>query len=489
MDKQGLPSRNVTEGMHNAARRVFLHALGLDNDEIHRPLLGVVSAWDSASESSDAPLGLAEFVEEGVWSGGCVPRRFATVADGPAFDPGDGRVVRASLVTREIVADSIELLVRGHAYDGLVVAAASENALVGAMLAMCRLDIPGVLVPVVAPAVAADEYSAGIAMVAEVLGLAPAGACRVETLAQQQDVARRAGSAAADMVRRRASARDLVTAAKLEAAAIVLSGVGAAPDALIHLAAVASECGVPFTVEQAVTRTRHVPRLYESALSAARSFDELLSELAESGVLSEDGATGAPRSQGGSPGSAVHWVKGTLAPDGALVVQPVASPECVVAACRVFETEQDACAAIARGDCEAASALIVRGQGAAGAPGMRRLNDLADALAAWRGALVLTDGRLPRLASHWAITAVSPEGAFEGPLALVCDGDQIRVDVKAGVVDLLVDDATLAARSPVPFARAMTSSGRKYAALVGAPGSGAVTHPGARQEVFSYFRS
>lgn len=371
-----LPSRHVTEGMSNALNRIYFHAMGLTREDLTGPLVGVATAWDGAAAVGELPLRVARAAEDGVWAGGATPRQFATVADGganPRLPTGatvaDGkladRCLHAGLLTRELVADSVELTVRGHSYDALVGVAAAPLALAGLMLAMCRLDIPSVLVPVVSD----DPDAVALAEIAEALGLAPpgateAGATVAGVLAAATDAGRALGG--------RGTARATVTAEALLAAARQCD-----PRLAIHLAALAVECGVELSLGELV-------------------------------------------------GSA-HWVRGGLAPDGALRTGPATA---AAGRARVFDDERAACVRLDAEGWPAGSVLVVRGQGPVGGPAMPVLDLVAAAIARVDtpdDALLVTDGRAPALDGVTCVSAVGPEAAVGGPLATLRDGDAVTL--------------------------------------------------------------
>jgi dihydroxyacid dehydratase/phosphogluconate dehydratase len=404
-DKARLPSRHVTEGIFAAPQRAFYYAMGLEAEDIHRPLVGVATAWDGASGAADVPFAVAEAVEAGVSMGGATPRKFATVAD----DAGAGGESGRLLISRELVADSVELTVRGHSYDAIVGIGSSSLGIAGLIMGACRLDIPAVIVPVVSDALGSEGDAFAMARAAEALGLTPPG-----TDASPAS-ARAAGTRLAELIGAARSARSIVTAEGLRAAA-------ADPSVAIHLAAIASECGIDLD-------------------------------------LSDFGT----------------WVSGSLAPEGALV-EGFASA--VRGRAAVFDDEASACAWLER-DPALGTIVVVRFQGPAGAPGMRRLDDLARLVKP--GAVVVTDGRMPRVDGVVTVSAVGPEAAAGGPLSQLRDGDAVALD---GTLDVTTsfDGRTPAA----PPARALPRTWSKYSKTVGPARGGAVTHPGARGERMRY---
>lgn len=415
LDKSRLPSRHVTEGTHAAPQRAFYYALGLDAEDIHRPLVGVVGAWDGASAAADAPLLIAEAVETGVTAGGMTPRRFATIAGGPPF------------IARELVADTVELTMRGHGYDALAGVAASPGAIAGLLLAACRLDVPAAVVPLVSPVVGGDVDARALAAAARALGVAGEPA-EGDTPAGLAAAGRAAGRLVTERVRAGQAPRALVTAATLREAARAVVAAGAAGDLLAHLVALAHEAGVATTLP---------------ALATA---------------------------------AGLGWAAGTLAPAGALVTGASGAIE---ARARVFDDEPAAHAWLRREGWPEGVALAIRFQGPRGGPGLPRLS--APPAAAPPGALLITDGGAPPLAGVTTIALAAPEAAAGGPLAALRDGDRVRFDGASRIDALDAEGAPTA-----PPRRALPRCWEKYVLAVGSAHDGAVTHPGAAGERVRY---
>jgi dihydroxyacid dehydratase/phosphogluconate dehydratase len=433
-----LPSRRVTVGMHNALNRIYFHAMGLTRDDLDgRPMVGVGTAWHGAAAAGDLPLQAASAAEEGVWSGGATPRQFATIAE---VDGGAG-TLHPGLVTREIVADSVELTVRGHAYDALVGIGATPLSLAGLMLAMCRLDVPAVLVPLVGDGFGGDDQGRALALVAETLELALPPTAAADTVAAGMDAARAAGAAIAARLASGVTPRTLVTRTALLQAAARLGERDADPALVLHLAALAAECGVALSLGD-----------------AARAMGE---------------AVGGPA-----------WVAGTLAPDGALLRGPAVSAG---GRAQVFDGQEGACAWLERDGWPTDRVLVVRHQGPVGSPGMATLDALAQTVArtgAPAGAVLITDGLVPPIHGVTCVMAAGPEAAAGGPLALIRDGDAIAVDPGQGTAD--VADLTGRIAPVLPPPRPLGPVLEKYRRTVGPAAGGAMTHPGAAAEVVRY---
>lgn len=443
-DKSRLPSRHVTEGMEAAASRSFMYGLGLDDAGLRQPIVGVAAAWNGAAPGGDAPQSIAAALERGVWAGGGTPRKFAVIADGAVHRGG---VVAPSLLTRELVADSIELTMRGHSYDALAVVADSETALAGAMMTACRLDVPAVVFPALSPGSRPRAADRAMARVAETLGLAPAGAAEAEG---DEAVAHACGVDLMDRMATDRRPRGLVDEEALLRAAAALGFEGAEAELLVHLVALAGECGCAVG----------------------------MAGLCEAMAAAPDASVGRP----GPP----IWMGGTLAPEGALGI-PAGGAAALELPARVFDGEAAAVDGLEADPMAAGTALVVRGVGPAGGPGMPGLESLRAVLE--RGAplddcVLISDGRAPAVEWLPRVSIVAPEAILEGPLARLGDGDLVSCDFGAGSID-----AAPAAGGrdfePVAPGRAGAAAA-KYARLVGPARHGATTQGGAAVERVRY---
>lgn len=430
-DKSTLPSRHNTVGIEMASQRMQYYGMGLKAEDLQQPIVGVVSAWDGSMPAGDAPLEVAAAAEGGVWSGGATPRQFATVADGGSTE--------GLLASRELVADGVELTVRGHCYDALVGIATSELGITGLMMVAARLDLPSAIVPLVGPEWSSGAGDEAMARAAEELGFALPAA--------EHDGAPALGTAGGREVTDRlaagAGARSLVSIESLTAAAAAALAAGGGADPLLHLVALAHECGVPLDLEELVARLNRAP--------------------------------------------ALAFLRGSLAPEGALWSAPESAPPRRQGTARVFDEEAAAAEWVASGAWQEGTILVVRGQGPRGGPAMPKLGLLTEALsggAVPAGALLVTDGRFQRPDDVAAVTAVTPEAAAGGPLARLRDGDPVEVDAEAGLLDGGTDGSPGA--EPPPLSPQASRVLDKYVQMVGPAVAGAVTHPGAAGERVRY---
>ncbi len=425
--ERGLPSRYVTEGLNTALNRIYFHAMGLGQEDLERPIVGVAAAWDGASASGSVPLRGASRAQGGVWAAGGMPRQFATISDD---------VAEASLVGRELIADSVELTVRGHSYDALLGVTSSAAGMAGLLMVMCRLDVPARLAPLTGPALESGPDALALAAAARELGLAGPAEGAAAGLEALIDSAHGAGAAVVEALDAGRTARSGVTPDSLRRAAAAIAAHGGNPDLLLDLLAIASECGVE--VE---------PSELAAAMDAA----------ADRRVL---------------------WCHGSLAPEGALVVAG-AEPPAVEASVRVFE-HPDAALALLDGGWPAHIAIVVRGQGPEGGPGLPRLDRLCDRLAGLEpppGSALISDGRLRPLPGVLCVSCLGPESARGGALAALRDGDRFVFAPPALELDAEASGPP-APRPPVIDSPRL----EKYAAVVGPAAKGALTHPGARAE-------
>lgn len=475
VDKSQLPSRHVTEGMANALHRIYYHAMGLDAESIHRPMVGVAAVWGDSLPSRDAPLEAARNAERGVWANGAVPRTFATIVDGdhegrPLIRPRAG-----SLVDREIVADSVELTVRGHSYDAVVGIAPTAAGIMGLLMAMCRLDVPAAVLPLVDPAFGLDDDAVAAAMVCESLGFTPTGANPVLG-ADLSTTAAEVGAVAARRLRKGLPARQLITSQSLDESARVLGAASASPHLLVDLVAVAAEAGVVWTLEDGVRAMRGVEGLVDAPRDLTGA-DTLL----EARVLSPDRSAPAQDPSTGNPGPpTVGTLAGSLC--GSALVR--ARPGLVSGTARVFASEDNACAALSDDEWgDRPVVLVVRGQGPVGAPGMRRLDRLARLTVATGHpeiVALVSDGRVPNVPGVATVSAVEPEAALDGPLSTIADGDRVTLDVTTGRLD--VEPGSSRRASVEVYKHSHSAVLAKYIRFVGTARTGAMTHPGAAGE-------
>ena len=566
IDKSKLPSRHATEGPERAPHRAFYYAMGLTDKEIHQPFVGVASTWNETAPCNITLRRQAQAVKRGVTFAGGTPREFTTitVTDGIAMGH---QGMKASLVSREAIADTVELCVRGHAYDGLVGIAGCDKSLPAMMMAMLRLNVPGVFiyggsilpgkfkgrdVTVQDVFEAVGRHSAGemdddelgalervacpsggscggqftantMACVAEAIGLAlPNSTAMPAPYESRDEYADAAGRAVMRMIGEGLRPRDIVTREALENAATVVAASGGSTNAGLHLPAMANEAGIAFSlhdVAEIFKRTPYIADLKPGGRYVARDLYEaggvsvIVKALLDGGFLHGDcmtvtgktiaenlagfefpdhqdvvRRTGAPI----TPTGGVVGLRGTLAPEGAIVKVAGMDKLTHRGPARVFDCEEDAFAAVERRDYKEGDVLVIRYEGPRGGPGMREMLATTAALygqGAGDKVALVTDGRFSGATRGFCIGHVGPEAAAGGPIGLLRDGDIVVIDAAEGRLDVELSEAELARRKESWRSRENEHrSGElwKYAQLVGPAVAGAVTHPGAAAEVACY---
>ncbi|MGL6042357.1 MAG: dihydroxy-acid dehydratase [Sandaracinobacteroides sp.] len=565
-DKSRLPSRHVSVGPSKAPHRSYYYAMGLTEAEIARPFVGVVSAGNDSAPCNTTLDLQADIAREGVEEGGGMPRRFntITVTDGIAMGH---QGMKSSLVSREVIADSIELSVRGHCYDALVGFAGCDKSLPGMMMAMLRLNVPSVFVyggsilpgrfqgrdvtvkdvfeavgqvaagtcplselialeKVACPGHGAcgGQYTANtMACVAEAIGLSlPNSNMTPAPYESREEIARDAGRAVMRLLEDRIRPRDICTLRAFENAARVVAATGGSTNAALHLPAMAHEAGIEFTlfdVAEIFRSTPYIADLQPGGRYVARDMHEaggvymVMKTLLEGGFLHGDcltvtGKTLAenlaeiswnpdqdvirPVSAPLSPTGGVVGLRGTLAPDGAIVKVAGLNVLQFEGPARVFDCEEDCFAAVEQRAIREGEVVVIRYEGPKGGPGMREMLSTTAALygqGMGDKVALITDGRFSGATRGFCIGHVGPEAADCGPIALVEDGDRIRIDATLGTIDLLVDEAVLAARRSgwEPRTNAYQSGALyRYSRTVGPASLGAVTHPGGSAELHMF---
>ena len=565
-EKSKLPSRHVTEGPERAPHRSFYHAMGMTEADIHRPLIGVVTSWNETAPCNISLSRQAKVVKEGVKAAGGTPREFTTitVTDGIAMGH---QGMKSSLVSREIIADSVELTMRGHCYDAMVGVAGCDKSLPGLMMAMLRLNVPSVFlyggsilpgrfrnrdVTVVDVFEAVGEHAAGkmdlatlheleavacpsagscggqftantMACVSEAVGLALPGSAGAPAPYESRDAfAEQSGEQVMELLARGIRPRDIVTRAALENAAVVVAASGGSTNAALHLPAMANEAGVDFDMMDVCDIFRKTPyiadlkpggRYVAKDMWEAGGVQALMRTLLDGGhlhgdcltvtgrtmaenlehtVLREDQDVIRPVSKPLSPSGGVVGLRGSLAPDGAVVKVAGLKHLAHTGPARVFDNEEECFEAVVKRTYEDGDVLVIRYEGPRGGPGMREMLSTTAVLSGQdMGAKValITDGRFSGGTRGLCVGHVCPEAAVGGPIALIRDGDVLRIDAEAGTVDVDLSEAELDERRKAWTPRQTDyQSGAiwRYAQTVGTAAKGAVTHPGATAESHCY---
>ena len=564
--KARLPSRHATEGAERAPHRAFYYAMGLTKEQIHQPFVGVATCWNEAAPCNIALMRQAQAVKLGVAAVGATPREFCTitVTDGIAMGHAG---MKASLPSREVIADSIELTVRGHSYDALIGLAGCDKSQPGMMMAMCRLNVPSIYIyggsilpgtfkgqPVTIQDVyeAVGKHSIGemsdpdletleqnacpsagacgaqftantMATISEAIGLAlPYSAGAPAPYEIRDKFCMLAGEMIMDLIVRNIRPRDIVTRQALENAAAVVAATGGSTNAALHLPAIANECGIKFDlfdVAAVLKRTPYIADLKPSGRYVAKDMFEaggipnLMKTLLDGGFLHGDCVTVTGRTIAENlktvkwnadqdvvrpadkpilPTGGVVGLKGNIAPDGALVKVAGMAGLHFSGPARCFDGEEACFDAVKNRKYKEGDVLVIRYEGPKGGPGMREMLSTTAALyGQGMGAKValLTDGRFSGASRGFCVGHIGPEAAIGGPIALLRDGDFIKLDAEKGTldVDLTADELDRRAKQWRPRPEEYTSGYLwKYVQQVGSARYGAVTHPGGGIEKACY---
>jgi dihydroxy-acid dehydratase len=551
-------SRVTTDGLDRAPHRAFMRAMGLDDAAIAKPMIGVVSMKGEQTPCNMTHDFQVEAAKEGIAEAGGTPREFATisVSDGISMNH-EG--MKFSLFSRELIADSIEAVVHGLAYDALIGFGGCDKTLPGVMMGMIRCNVPSIFIyggsalpgrfrgkslTVLDSYEAVGSYITGeidestldgiertclptigacagqftantMAMVSEAMGLTIPNVSMIPGVyPERARVARQAGRLVMQMLERGGPLpREIMTRKSLENGAAIVAATGGSTNAALHLPAIANEAGISFTLDdvgEVFARTPLIGNLRPGGKYTAKDVYDIggaavvIRSLVESGhidgtcltitgktVAEEYGGANAPDGEvifstrrPIMPDGGVAVLKGNLCPDGAVI--KVAGLKSLVfeGLARVFEDEETCVEAVRDRNYTAGEVLVIRNEGPVGGPGMREMLGVT-ALIYGQGmgekVALVTDGRFSGATRGMCIGYVSPEAFVGGPLALVRNGDRIKVDAGMRRMDLLVDDRELAERrktwKPRP-PRHRAGALAKYARLVGQAPRGAVTHEG-----------
>ncbi|MEP2104042.1 MAG: dihydroxy-acid dehydratase [Parasphingorhabdus sp.] len=565
-DKSNLPSRHVSVGPERAPQRSYYYAMGMTEEDIAKPFVGIASAGNDSAPCNTLLDAQADMAREGVIEAGGTPRRFntITVTDGIAMGH---QGMKSSLISREVIADSVEVSVRGHCYDALVTYAGCDKSLPGMMMAMLRLNVPSIFVyggsilpgrfhdedvTVVDVFEAVGQHSAGncplqelielekvacpghgacggqftantMACVAEAIGLSLPNSNMAPAPYETRDaMAVAAGRQVMDLIEWNLRPRDICTRDAFVNAARIVAATGGSTNAALHLPAMASEAGIDFDlfdVAEAFKSTPYLADLKPGGKYVARDMHNaggvymLMKTMMENDLLNIDCMTVTGKTLGENI-EEITWnsdqkviydvknaitetggvvgLKGSLAPEGAIVKVAGMARLQFRGPAQIFECEEDAFAAVEKRAIKEGSVIVIRNEGPKGGPGMREM--LATTAALYGQGMgekvaLITDGRFSGATRGFCIGHVGPEATDGGPIGLVEDGDIINIDAEAGIIDLEVDEKTLEERRS-RFKPHVSDYGAgalwRYAQNVGPAYKGAVTHPGAKAEKHVY---
>jgi dihydroxy-acid dehydratase len=553
-------SRDVTDGLEKAAARGMLRAVGMGDADFAKPQIGVASSWNEITPCNLSLDRLAKAAKDGVHAAGGFPLEFGTISVSDGIAMGH-EGMHFSLVSREVIADSVEVVMQAERLDGSVLLAGCDKSLPGMLMAAARLDLasvflyagsilPGIAklsdgsekqvtiidafeavgacarglmsradVDTIERAICPGEGACGgmftantMATAAEALGMSlPGSAAPPATDRRRDGFARRSGEAVIELLRQGITARDILTREAFENAIAVVMAFGGSTNAVLHLLAIANEAEVELALDDFnrigarvphlanvkpfgqyvmtdVDRVGGVPVVMRALLDAGlmhgnvltvtgRTMAENLAELSPPDI---DGKVVRAMSEPMHRTGGLTILRGSLAPEGAVVKTAGFDADVFEATARVFDRERAAMDALEDGTITAGDAVVIRYEGPKGGPGMREMLAITAAIKGaglGKDVLLLTDGRFSGGTTGLCVGHVAPEAVDGGPIALVADGDRVRLDVISQTLDLLVDEDELvrrrAAWTPVPsqYPRGVLA---KYVRLVGSAAQGAV---------------
>ena len=518
-------SDNVTRGVERAPNRSLFYALGYTKEELERPLIGVVCSYNEIVPGHMNLDKIAEAVKAGIRCAGGTPVEFPAIAvcDGIAM----GHIgMKYSLVTRDLIADSTEAMALAHQFDGLVMIPNCDKNVPGLLMAAARLNIPAIFCsggPMLAGRLqdgrrsclshmfeAVGAYKAGkldeagvedyennacptcgscsgmytansMNCLTEGIGMALRGNGTIPAVySARLRLAKHTGMQIMELVERNIRPRDIMTEAAFHNVETLDMALGCSTNSMLHLPAIAHECGIELSLAFANDISRRTPNLCHLAPAGDTFMEDLdraggvyavMKELTKKGLLDTSGITATGRTVAEnlegvenldhdiirpienpySPYGGIAVLKGSLAPEGCVVKQSAVAAEMMVhtGPARVFDSEDEAIAAIYAGKIVSGDVVVIRYEGPKGGPGMREMLNPTSAIAGMgldKEVALITDGRFSGATRGASIGHISPEAALGGPIAYVEEGDAIAIDIPNCKIELLVDEATLAAR-------------------------------------------
>lgn len=545
----------IVNGFQNAPHRSLYHALGFTEEEMQRPLIGVVSSYNEIVPGHMNLDKITEAVKLGVAMAGGTPVVFPAIAvcDGIAMGHTG---MKYSLVTRDLIADSTEAMVMAHGFDGLVMVPNCDKNVPGLLMAAARLNIPTVFVsggPMLAGRVdnkkrslssmfeAVGAYKAGkiseeqlseferkicptcgscsgmytansMNCLTEVLGMGLRGNGTIPAVYSARiELAKHAGMQVMELVRKNIRPRDIMTEAAIRNAITADMALGCSTNSMLHLPAIANECGVKFSLDDVNRISERTPNLchlapagptYMEDLNEAGGVYAVLKELDKAGLIDTSVMTCTGKTLGENIENAVNFdesvirtvenpysktggiavLKGNLAPDGCVVKRSAVAPEMLVheGPAKVYESEEEAIVAIYSGKIVKGDVVVIRYEGPSGGPGMREMLSPTSAIAGMgldKDVALITDGRFSGATRGASIGHVSPEASSGGTIAYVKDGDIIYINIPEYKIELKVSDDELAKRKKemkIKKKTDITGYLKRYAESVSSADKGAI---------------
>lgn len=554
-----ISSRNVVEGPSRAPHRAMYKATGLTDSDLEKPFVGVSHTGNEATPCNIHLGRLALHAKAGVQESGGTPREFSTIAVSDGIAMGH-EGMKSSLVSREIIADSIELMVRAHQYDGLVGIAGCDKSLPGSMMAMARLNIPSVFVygGTIMPGMyegkqvtiqdvyeAVGAYDAGqltlealknlenvacpnagscggmytantMASISEAIGLAlPGSASPPAEDPRREKFVYQSGKAVMNLLENGIRPKDILTYEAFENAITIANAIGGSTNAVLHLLALSREIGVNLTLEdfeKVRKRTPHIADMRPGGFYVMLDLDKIggiplvMKNLQKKNLLNENALTvtgktlkqnldsiqlsfGENQKVLRSIETPIHDVgtltilRGSLAPEGAVVKVAGMHTTEFIGKAKVFDREEDAFDAISKREIKENDVVIIRYEGPKGGPGMREMLGVTAALVGQKlgeKVALVTDGRFSGATHGLMIGHVSPEAAIGGNIALVNNGDEIRINIEKNSIDVMIPESDLTERRKQWRPRKPNyekGALAKFASLVASASEGAITKP------------
>ena len=545
----------VTDGLERAPARGMLRAVGMQDDDFAKPQIGIASSWNEITPCNLSLDRLAKSAREGVIAAGGFPMQFGTISVSDGISMGH-EGMHFSLVSREIIADSVETVMQAERLDGMVTFAGCDKSLPGMMMAAARIDVASVFVYAgstlpgqvdgkdvtiidafeavgacarglisqervdeIERAICPGEGACGgmytantMATVGEAIGLSLPGSAAPPAVDRRRDkYAEAAGAAVINLIKQGITTRDILTKRAFENAITAVMALGGSTNAVLHLLAIAHEARVDLSLDDFHRIGSKVPLLGDlkpfgkfvmSDVDKVGGIPVVLRALLDAGLLHGDTLTVTGKTMAENlaeikapdpDGKVLHAIKsplstevgitvlgGSLAPEGAVCKTAGIGVDVFEGPAKVFEREQEAMQSLEDGNIQAGDVVVIRYEGPKGGPGMREMLMITGAIKGaglGKSVLLLTDGRFSGGTTGLCVGHVSPEAVDGGPIALVQNGDRIRIDTVNRKLDLLVEDATLAERKKTfkPIPHKFTSGVlHKYSKLVGSASKGAV---------------
>jgi dihydroxy-acid dehydratase len=548
-------SRALTDGPERAPARAYLKGIGYDEEALSKPLIAVANTWIETMPCNFHLRALAAKVKEGIRAAGGTPMELNTIAISDGITMGTAGM-RASLVSRELIADSIELVCDAHAFDAVIALSGCDKTIPGTVMALCRLDLPSVMlyggsilpghyrgeritIQEVFEAVGAhaagsitdDELTAiedaaspgagacggqftanTMAMAFEVLGISPSGFSMVPAVdPRKSDVAEQSGRLVMDVLARGLRPSEIVTRQSLENAIAAIACSGGSTNGVLHLLAIASEMGIELSIDDFDRISERTPllcdlkpggRFVAPDLYEAGGVPLVIKRMKQAGVLHEAAITVTGKTVGELADAAEETdgqqvvrplddpiketgglaiLRGNLAPEGCVVKLAGYERRQQSGPARVFESEEDAMAAVTAREINRGDVIVIRNEGPAGGPGMREMLAVTAALVGQglgEHVALITDGRFSGATRGLMAGHVAPEACRGGPIGAVRDGDEITLDVVSRRLDVALSDEEIVARLEQFHAPERPYPGvalAKYARLVSSAAQGAVT--------------